>query len=216
MPHSGFWDDCCVFFPPPVDHARGTAWYLAPITLSPHKRWPATCSPHKRHPVSCSMSKWPLTTHSLNQSHPPPPSGRLCMHRIDSYGSQPLLLTLHNSVSLLLLPAQTSSQVSSAVVFYSPPCGTQLPVPSGCIHTANSSPLPRTELWSLSLNTRTCPGVSGCGVCGGVRDDLCSTYSVCPPQSSCCDFRGKFEVPPFQLISPLVRWLPRVWVPFLF
>ena len=36
-----------------------------------------------------------------------------------------------------------------------------------------------------------------------------------PPQY-CCTFLWDFEVPPSPLISPLVRWLPRMWVPFLF
>ena len=30
---------------------------------------------------------------------------------------------------------------------------------------------------------------------------------LCPPWSHCCAFLGDFEVPPSQLISPLVRWL---------
>ena len=39
---------------------------------------------------------------------------------------------------------------------------------------------------------------------------------LCPPQSSCCTFLWGFEVPLSWLISPLVRWLPRVWVLFFF
>ena len=39
---------------------------------------------------------------------------------------------------------------------------------------------------------------------------------ICPLQSSCCTFLWGFEVPLSQLISPLVRLFPRVWVPFLF
>ena len=35
-------------------------------------------------------------------------------------------------------------------------------------------------------------------------------------QTCCCAFLGLLEFPPTQLIFPLVRWLPRVWVPFLF
>ena len=39
---------------------------------------------------------------------------------------------------------------------------------------------------------------------------------LCPPQSSYRAFCQGSEVSPSWLISPSVRWLPRVWVSFLF
>ena len=54
-------------------------------------------------------------------------------------------------------------------------------------------------------------------VIGVVVQMICVALTLlCPLQSSCCTFLGDFEVPLAQLISPLVRWLPRIWVPFLF
>ena len=38
---------------------------------------------------------------------------------------------------------------------------------------------------------------------------------LCCPQSNCCTFLRDFEVLPTWLIFPSVRWLPRMWVPFL-
>ena len=60
-------------------------------------------------------------------------------------------------MALLLLQAQTSSQVPAAL-------GTPLPSPSGC--PANPGPLPRTDLQSLCLSIPPPPGPStpGCGV----------------------------------------------------
>ena len=62
-------------------------------------------------------------------------------------------------MALLLLQAQTSSQVPAAL-------GTPLPSPSGCFHKANPGPLPRTDLQSLCLSIPPPPGPStpGCGV----------------------------------------------------
>ena len=45
---------------------------------------------------------------------------------------------------LALLWAQTSSWVLLAL----------LPSPSGCFHIANSTPFPRTDLWSLCLGAQ--------------------------------------------------------------
>ena len=63
-------------------------------------------------------------------------------------------LALPKNGALLLLWDQTSSWVPLAVVHYSPTIGTLLPSPSGCLHTANPSPLPGTDLWSLSLSAQ--------------------------------------------------------------
>ena len=66
-------------------------------------------------------------------------------------------------------------------------CGTLLssswytaPSPLGYFHIANSSPLPRNNLWSLSLSTQLPPSISGCDVLGGGTN--CGALSLlCPP-----------------------------------
>ena len=60
------------------------------------------------------------------------------------------------------------------------------------------------------------PSISGFGVQGD-GTMVCAALSLLfPPQSSGCTFLWGFEVLPSQLISPSVRWLTRVWVPFFF
>ena len=118
---------------------------------------------------------------------------------------------------MFLLQAQTSSRVLGTVALSSPACGTSLPSPSGCLHKANPSCLPGTDLQSLSLSMQPladhlrlwCPGV--------VVQMVFAVFSLLCPPSSCCAFLHDFEVPPSRPISPsAVRWLPRAWVPFLF
>ena len=73
------------------------------------------------------------------------PSESLCA-QAGSYGDlPPPPLALPNNGTLLLLWAKTF-QVPLTVVFSSPAHGTPLPSPSGCMHTANPSPLPRPDL----------------------------------------------------------------------
>ena len=73
------------------------------------------------------------------------------------YGSPPLPFSPSTSGALLLLWAQTSSWVPSAVALHSPAHGILLPSPSGCFHIANHSPLPGTDLQSLSLSVQPPP-----------------------------------------------------------
>ena len=81
------------------------------------------------------------------------------------YGSLPLLLPLPNSGASSLLWVQTFSRVPSAVAFHSPALCVLLPPPmtyhflvtSGCLHTANPSLLPGTNLWSLGLGAQPPP-----------------------------------------------------------
>ena len=137
--------------------------------------------------------------------------------------SAPPLLTFPNNGGLLLLQAQTSSWVPSAVVFtpqpiahHTPVCGTLLPSSSGCLPTPNPSPLPGTDLWSLIL----CPAPTRAHqtvVSRSVVQMICMfLILLCHPHSSCCTFLGDVEAPPSWLASLLVRWLPSVWVPLLF
>ena len=59
--------------------------------------------------------------------------------------------------------------------------------------------------------------VSHAVVSGAVVQMICAALTqLYPPQSSCCNFLSNFDVSPSRFISSLVRWLPRVWVPFLF
>ena len=56
--------------------------------------------------------------------------------------------------TLALLWAEASSCAPLAMVLCSPAHGTLLRSPSGCLHTANPSPFPGTDLWSLSLSAQ--------------------------------------------------------------
>ena len=83
--------------------------------------------------------------------------------------------------------------------------------------TQPSLVLPRTNLQSLSLSAQSlhkhfrlwCPGMVVLMVC-------VTLFLLCSSQSGCCTFLQGFKVPPFQLIYLSARWLPKVWVPFLF
>ena len=129
--------------------------------------------------------------------------------------SAPPPLTLPTSGTLLLLWAQTSSLVPSAVALCSPAHGAPLPGPSGCPHAVGPSPLPGTDLWSLSLRAQPppehlrlwCPA-QWCRWSGQLL--LC--FALLSPAAAL--FSATLR--PLWLISPSVRWLPRGWVPFPF
>ena len=61
-------------------------------------------------------------------------------------------LSLPNSGSLLLLGPRCTCHIPSAAEVCSPSFGALLPSPSGCLHTVSPSPLPGTDLQSLSLS----------------------------------------------------------------
>ena len=124
---------------------------------------------------------------------------------------------IFSSNGTLLLLSQNSSWVPLAMTLCSSAYYVPLPSPSGCHHTANPSPLPGTDLWSLSLRTQSPPKYLWLWYLGMVVEMVyAALILLCSPQSSCCAFLHDFEVPKSWLISPLVRWLPRVWVSFLF
>ena len=123
----------------------------------------------------------------------------------------PLLLSPSPAVALYL------SWVPSDMAFPSPAHGTLLLSPSGCPHTTNPSPLPGNDLQSLSLSTQPPPEhLRLWCLCQWfrwfVRLSLC--FLVLNPAAIL--FSGILEFPLTQLIFPLVRWLLRVWVPFVF
>ena len=170
---------------------------------------------------SHNLRKWPLATHSLFQNFPA--FKVLSCVQGDSYGGLPLLSPSPTIVPCFSCGPRPSPgftllwhSAPQPIAQHSPAHGTLLLSPSGCLHTANPSLLPGIKFWSLSLRAQPPP------------DCLrlwcpwrwCSWYLrltlLCHPQSSCCTFFGDFDVPLSWLISPSVRWLPRVWVPFLF
>ena len=137
----------------------------------------------------------------------------MCMHRErDSYGSPPLLLSpslvwhLASPAGPDLLPGSLGFGTPL------PSLGTLLPSPSGCLHTASPSPPPGTDLQRLVLAPSPCLSILGCGVWAVVQM-ICAALT---PRSSHCAFAGGFEFPLFLLIPLSIRWLPRVWAPFLF
>ena len=128
----------------------------------------------------------------------------------DFYGNRPLLLS-HS-----LTNVSCFSCGPRPLLFFSPANGKLLPSPSGCLHRANPSPLPKTDLWSLS-QCLVLARASQTVVSGTVLQMICAPLALlCPPQSSCCAFLSDFEVPSSLIFSLCFRWLPRVWVPFLF
>ena len=101
------------------------------------------------------------------------------------------------------------------IAHHSPTCGTKLLTTLGCLHAANPTPLPGTVLLSLSTQPLLEPELW----CLGCWCRLCmqlSLYFALLSPVAVFAFLSDFEVPPSQLISPWVKWLPRMWVPFLF
>ena len=139
----------------------------------------------------------------------------LAQRKTSTWKSIPPPLTLPSNGALILLRAQTSSWVSWAVTLLYPALGTPSLAPSGCLHTANPRPLPGTDFQSLSLSIQALPKHNQAVVSGGT-DGFCALSLLCPPQSSSCCFLCSFEITPSRLISPSVRWLPMVRVPFHF
>lgn len=64
---------------------------------------------------------------------------------------------LPNNGAFSLLQVQTFSWVPSGTASHSPALSILLPSPLGCLHTANPSPLPVTDLWSLSFSAQPPP-----------------------------------------------------------
>ena len=64
---------------------------------------------------------------------------------------------LPNNGAFSLLQVQTFSWIPSVTASHSPALSIFLPSPLGCLHTANPSPLPVTDLWSLSFSAQPLP-----------------------------------------------------------
>ena len=128
--------------PLPRDHARDMPSHLAHAggTTTPvHTRGASAhslCSNHLgAHSLALQESTHALRKIFLWKSTSPPP-------------------VFPNNSTLLLMWAQTNSQGASDLVIHSLVLGTPIPNPSYCLHTANPSPVPSTDLLSLSLSTQ--------------------------------------------------------------
>ena len=159
MPNSGVRDNSGGLLPPPIDHARSFLSHLA----------------HIRSPLL------PIA----------PPSKSLHVHRERySYGNMILLLL--------------SSPTMAPFFSYGPRPASQFPwlwysalqplvhcslSPSGCLHTANPSPLPRTDLWSPSLSAQPLSEHLRLWCLGAVVPIVFMALCLlCPPQARCCIF----------------------------
>ena len=69
----------------------------------------------------------------------------------------PCPLALPNNGTLFLLQAQESFHSPLTMKLCSPACITLFPSHSGCPFTTDSSPLLRTDLWSLSISAQSPP-----------------------------------------------------------
>ena len=154
----------------------------------------------KRHPINHRPCKRHLATHSLCQRRHPL-RARQRMRREIPMAACPLLL-------LLLPPSPTMApcflcttrlspgfplpwrSTPQPVAHCSPARGARFLSPSCSPHTANPSPFPGTDLWS----------VSGCGV-RAVVQMICAALTLLCPQCSCCAFLHDFEVPLSRLVS---------------
>ena len=64
---------------------------------------------------------------------------------------------LSNNGAFSLLQVQTFSWIPSVTASHSPALSIFLPSPLGCLHTANPSPLPMTDLQSLNFSAQPPP-----------------------------------------------------------
>ncbi|XP_020951808.1 classical arabinogalactan protein 9-like [Sus scrofa] len=83
------------------------------------------------------------------------------------------------------------------IAHHFPARGAVLLCPSGCPHIPSPSPLPRTDLPSLSLNAQPppAPSASVCGVQAGGADDLCSSHSALPSSVQLLCFSPRLRGP---------------------
>ena len=118
----------------------------------------------------------------------------------------------HGGPPLLLLPSPTVAPCffcrprpppEFPQLSHSTPQPILLPRPSGCVHIANLSLLPRTDLQWLSLSAQPLPKHPSCGVWGGGTDGLCSSLSALPFSVQLLCSSQDFEIPPSWLILPI-------------
>ena len=149
-------------------------------------------------PVACTRSAQCPPNEQEASCHPSPTPELHCLLRAHghtqaqvqavSYGSPPLLLSPSPTMAPCLsfrsrpspgFPLMWHSHLQP-VGHGSTAHGALLPSLLGCLYTANPIPLPRTDLWSLSLSTHPHLSVSGCGVLASGSDDLWGSHSTLP------------------------------------
>ena len=160
---------------PEMTQAAGSACSWTPSGDGPHP------------PLKSEMAEgFALAIHSLHKKCLLPKSLHIC-REIYSYGHPtPPPPALPNNGTLLLLQTQDSSNVPSAMRLCSPAYSTLFPSLSCCLHTANHSPLSRTEFQSLTLSTQHqpmhlrlwCPGQWFRKVCEGSFSALPSSVQL--------------------------------------
>ena len=145
------------------------------------------------------------------------PRAHACTEKDIAMAVPPLFLSLPINGTLLLLLAQASFHNPSAVVLLTPACGVLLSSPSGCLHTANPSPLLGTDCQSLSkcpAPTQASQAVVSRGIC---TDGLCGSLSALCSSIWLVHFSLGFLNSLFILADlPSVRWPPSVGTHFLF
>ena len=162
----------------------------------PHHQYHAPEAPHPLRVHACTRKDIPMAVH-LSSSHP---SQQWCL--ASPMGPDLLLGSLSLGV---LLP----SLWHLALQLW-------LPSPSACRHTVNPSPLPGDDLWYPSLSTQPPPKHLRLWYLGVVVQMVSVALTLlCPSQSSCCAFLVTLRTLCLADL-PLVRWLPRVLVSFLF
>ena len=72
--------------------------------------------------------------------------------------------------------------------------------PSGCLHIANPSLLPETNLWSLGFSAQPHLSPSVFGVCASGSDDLCGSHSAFQISDLLLHFFWHLEIPATRLI----------------
>ena len=133
----------------PLAHTRG-AWLPIPCPRSSQS--PVAQASGFSPPIVCTRSLLPSE------------SQLACVQGV-SYGGPPLFLwPAPTMVPCLCCGPRPSPgfpllwhSTPQLVAHHSPTHGTVLLNPLGCPHTANSSPLPGTDLWSLSLSVQPPP-----------------------------------------------------------
>ena len=121
---------------------------------------------------SCQVSRRPASGFSLlmacTRTTPPSESPQVCLHTSMqgvSYSGPPLLL-LPSSTMACCLSCSNGPSPGLSLPWCSPPHpvvylslthGTLFLSPLGCLHITNPSPLPGTDLQSLSFSTQSLP-----------------------------------------------------------
>ena len=144
-------------------------------------------------------------------------------HKEYSMVAHPSSSPLPNTGALSLLWVQLFSQVPSVVAFHSPALSILLPPPVThhfLVPQAISTPPTPACSWALTSRAKVLVpsshlSVSVFGDCASGSEDLFSSRSAFQISDLLLHSSEHLEIPPTQLILLSIRWLSRVWVPFL-